>query len=71
MELTLREKRIIQILIRNEFCKTEEIAAALGLSKRTVQREINGLKPWLKKHNLFIANVKGTGLELQGDLRKH
>lgn len=68
MELTLREKRIIQILIRNEFCKTEEIAAALGLSKRTVQREINGLKPWLKKHNLFIANVKGTGLELQGDL---
>ena len=67
MELTPRIKQIITYLLRAEQPATDgEVAAALGVSKRTVLRETDYISSVLKEYDLELVRKKGEGSKIVG-----
>ncbi len=78
MELTPRIKQIIQFLLESEHSTTDqEVADALGVSKRTILREIDYISYILKDWDLELVRKKGEGTTISGSkenkerLREH
>lgn len=69
--LTLRQKNIIQILTspnNNDFITISNIAEKLGLSTRTVLRDIPSVEKWLYENDFNFIKKPGVGLLINESL---
>lgn len=67
MEFTPRIKEILHIVLGQETPVTEQfIADKIGVSKRTIQRELEYLEKGVLEYNLTLARKKGAGIWLEG-----
>ena len=68
MELTPRIRQIILYLLGAEQAVTDqEVADALGVSKRTILREADYIASILKQYDLTLVRKKGEGSQIEGD----
>ncbi|MBE5826273.1 MAG: transcription antiterminator [Butyrivibrio sp.] len=68
MELTPRIRQIILYLLGAEQPATDqEVADALGVSKRTILREADYIASILKQYDLTLVRKKGEGSQIEGD----
>lgn len=66
--LTSREKKILNILIQAaEYLTAQELAEQIGVSKRTISRELSKLKKEVKKSDLDLHSKPSVGIFLTGD----
>ncbi len=66
--LTPRIKQILIYLLNAEQPATDsEVAAALGVSKRTILREADYIATILKDYGLTLVRKKGEGSQIEGD----
>ncbi len=71
MELTPRIKQILIYLLGAEQPATDqEVADALGVSKRTILREADYIGGILKDYGLTLVRKKGEGSQIEGDPQK-
>lgn len=67
MDFTLRMQQIISILLETEQpVSVQSLADRMGLSKRTVQRELEYLSRPLKKQGILFCSKTGVGVWLEG-----
>ncbi len=67
MELTPRLKQILLIMLEEEKAiPVKELALRIGVSKRTVQRELEGIGSCLKPYHLTFETKTGKGVWLSG-----
>lgn len=68
MEVTPRLKQILQILLKEERpMPIKKLAEELGISKRTVQREMEYMNSTLKPYEIVFYSKTGTGVWLEGE----
>ena len=68
MEFTPRMKQIFQALLKEEHAiSVKNLAAEVGVSKRTVQRELEYANQSLKGYKLKFLSKTGVGVWLEGD----
>nr|MCR5669770.1 helix-turn-helix domain-containing protein [Butyrivibrio sp.] len=71
MELTPRIRQILKYLLCAEQPATDqEVADALGVSKRTILREADYISVILKEFDLTLVRKKGEGSQIEGDSEK-
>lgn len=71
MELTPRIKQILIYLLSAEQPATDqEVADALGVSKRTILREADYIGNILKNYDLTLVRKKGEGSQIEGGASK-
>ena len=67
MELTPRIRRILQVLLSNqEPVSVKYVAEQVGVSKRTVQRELEYITSSLKPYRLQFQSRTGVGVWIEG-----
>lgn len=67
MDITPRTKQIIIHLLSAKHSLTDmEMAEAIGVSKRTILREIDDVENALKQYNLELVRRKGEGSRVEG-----
>lgn len=65
MQISFRTKEILNILCnRNDYVTVKSIARGVGVSSRTILRELDKAKIWLKKNGYYLDKKKGTGIRL-------
>lgn len=68
MGLSAREIRLIEVLLRHPNSLTiDGTADRLGVSARTVRRELQPASDFLDSHGLTLARQPGRGLSVEGD----
>ncbi len=68
MRLSAREIRLIEVLLRHPDSLTiVGIADRLGVSARTVRRELDLASEFLDSHGLTLVRQPGRGLSVEGD----
>ena len=68
MELTARMRTILSLLLAaSGYVTAEHIAAELGVSARTVTREMHGIETALKPYGVMLLRRTGAGFMLSGD----
>ena len=69
MELTARMRAILSVLLTADgYVPAERIASVLGVSARTVTREMHGLEAVLMPHGITLLRRTGAGFMLAGDV---
>ncbi|WP_408007836.1 BglG family transcription antiterminator [Pseudalkalibacillus sp. A8] len=70
MYITARERKILDVLLRtkNEM-PIKEIANQVGVSSRTIHRDLKGLEPVLKSHGILLDKKAGSGLKLMASVK--
>ncbi len=67
MEFTPRIRDILLLLMQEKEPLTkQEIAARIGVSKRTVQREFEYIEQAISEYGLFLVQKKGSGITISG-----
>ena len=67
-KLSEREKKIVKTLIKTpDYLTVKELADEIGVSKRTVYRELSSLKKILKDSQLVVESKPGVGTSITGD----
>lgn len=67
MNLTPRLKQILLIMLEEgEIISVQELASRIGVSKRTVQRELEYIESSLKPYHITYETKTGTGVWLSG-----
>ena len=65
--ITAREREIIHLILQHEDGITvSEIAKHVGVSQRTIHRELNHVATIITKHGMTLKKKAGVGLFLQG-----
>ncbi|MDD3402953.1 MAG: BglG family transcription antiterminator [Hespellia sp.] len=68
MEFTPRVKQILRVLLQEtEVMPVKILAERVGVSKRTVQRELDYIGYVLKKYHLQLCSKTGAGIWLEGE----
>ncbi|WJP98170.1 BglG family transcription antiterminator [Macrococcus bovicus] len=69
MQISHREKKIIESLLKSprSFLSIHQIAQNLGVSSRTVHRELKFVEETLSRMNLSLDRRTGKGLRIAGD----
>ncbi len=68
MDMTPRIRQILNFLLTKKSTVTDqEIAEALGISKRTVLREMEEVGRIIKEHGLTYVRKKGEGSRIEGE----
>ncbi|MCA0971893.1 BglG family transcription antiterminator [Halobacillus litoralis] len=68
MYVSARERKMIEYLIEaRDPVPVKKIAEALGVSTRTVHRDLNGLEQTLNDYDLFLQKQTGRGIQLLGE----
>ena len=68
MELTPRVKQILRIVLEKDMPVSEqEIADRIGVSKRTIQREIEYIEAGVLEYSLELKKKKNAGVSIEGD----
>jgi mannitol operon transcriptional antiterminator len=66
MKISSRTKKILKILLKNDdYIVIEKIAEEIGVSSRTILRELPKVEKWLKKNDFELDKKKGTGIRLE------
>jgi mannitol operon transcriptional antiterminator len=66
MKISSRTKKILKILLENDdYIVVEKIADQVGVSSRTILRELPKVQKWLNKNNYSLDKKKGTGILLE------
>lgn len=66
--LTPRMKKILMVMLQEDrIMAVKELAEKVGVSKRTVQRELEAEKNSLSKYNLTFVSKTGKGVWISGD----
>lgn len=67
MEFTPRIKQILQILLKEEeSIPVKKLSEQIGISKRTVQRELGYIDKALKPYRLAFVSRTGVGVRIEG-----
>lgn len=67
MRLSIREIHVIKALLRHpEGLTANDIADQLGVSTRTVHRDLDPASEFLDSHDLTLARQSGRGLKVEG-----
>lgn len=67
MDFTPRIKQILKVLLEtDEKISVKELAGQIGVSKRTVQRELGYIQSSLKSYDLTFVSRTGVGVWLEG-----
>lgn len=67
MEFTYRLRQVLLILLKEEnILSVKNLANMIGVSKRTVQRELEYMNYSLKKYNITLCSKTGSGIWLEG-----
>ncbi len=67
MGLTIREIRLIEVLLRNPGVLTaDDLADRLGVSVRTVHRDLQPASTFLASHGLTLVRKSGRGIMVEG-----
>jgi mannitol operon transcriptional antiterminator len=67
MKLNSRQQQTLLIFLEtSDIIKLKDISSKLGISSRTVQRELADLDEFLRQHGLCIQQKKGSGLYIHG-----
>ncbi|WP_058484943.1 BglG family transcription antiterminator [Defluviitalea phaphyphila] len=65
MKLTSRTKQILYILLEeSDYITNQYIAEQIGVSSRTILREMNFIKKWLQKFQVSLDRKKGIGIRI-------
>lgn len=68
MEFTPRMKQILQVLLREkEAISVKTLAEQVGVSKRTIQRELESIDYYLKPYKIKFLSKTGVGVWLEGE----
>ena len=68
MEFTPRIKQILQVLLEeNAPVPVKSLAEKIGVSKRTVQRELGYMEQSLKGYQVHFLSKTGVGVWLEGE----
>lgn len=69
MMISNREKSILKLLSErlHSFLTIHDIAQSLGISSRTVHREMKNVEDTLNKYHLSLARVPKLGLRIEGE----
>ena len=68
MEFTPRMKQILKVLLgENEAISVKSLAEQVGVSKRTVQRELESMDYYLKSYAVSFQSKTGVGVWLEGN----
>lgn len=68
-KITLRQKKILQELCNDDkYVTISNIAERLGISSRTVLRELSGVEKWLATWHCTLDKKSGLGIRLSGSL---
>jgi mannitol operon transcriptional antiterminator len=68
MGLTIRETRLIEALLRHPQGMTaDDLADRLGVSARTVHRDLRPAGDFLASHDLKLVRQAGRGISVEGD----
>lgn len=69
MNITPRQKRILLLLLQKEIpSKLSDLANSIGVSERTIQRELDAVNFYLKSYHCAIIREKGVGISLKGSI---
>lgn len=66
MEFTSRLRQILLIMLDEELISIKTLSDHLGISRRTVQRELENIDFFLKTYHLEVRSKAGRGIWLQG-----
>lgn len=67
MEMTPRMKQIFHVLLRESAAvSVKYLAEQIGVSKRTVQRELESVNASLKDYDLTFVSKTGVGIRIEG-----
>ncbi len=67
MEMTTRMKQILQLLLQESAAVSEKyLAEQIGVSRRTVQRELESVGASLKGYELTFVSKTGVGIWIEG-----
>ncbi|HEX6923476.1 MAG TPA: BglG family transcription antiterminator [Bacillales bacterium] len=68
MYMAARERQILEILLQPEGNRVtvKEIAQQLGVSSRTIHRDLQGLEGILDQYGLSLNRQAGVGIEIEG-----
>ncbi len=65
--LELRRKTVLQLLAETEgFVTVQQIADQVGVSRRTILREMDGVSEWLSTLGFSVLSKPGQGVVLEG-----
>ncbi|WP_141433189.1 BglG family transcription antiterminator [Bacillus sp. 03113] len=69
MMVSARERQIIHFLTTHigKEATVKEIAAQIGVSERTIHRDLNNIEDFLKKFHLQLVKKSGFGLKIMGN----
>lgn len=69
MLMSTREKEIIELLIKyyGQYVTIYEIAQQLGVSSRTIHRELKGIETYLQGFNMTLERANKKGIKLSCD----
>ncbi|WP_123041580.1 BglG family transcription antiterminator [Cohnella candidum] len=68
MKVSNRQRRILEVLLdRPSEVTAGQLAEEIGISARTVHRELQELEPVLISHGLSLVKKSGIGITLEGD----
>lgn len=68
MLMSTREKEIIELLIKyySQYVTISEIAQQLGVSSRTIHRELKHIEEYLNSFHITLERVNKKGIRLIG-----
>ena len=67
MEMTTRMKQILQLLLQESAAvSVKYLAEQIGVSRRTVQRELESIGASLKGYELTFVSKTGVGIWIEG-----
>lgn len=70
MYFSARERHILDKLLNEKDITVQILAEYLGVSTRTIHRDLKRLEPLLKKYDMKLIKKAGVGLQVVGDLKK-
>ena len=66
--LTSRQHRLVKLLLHHAAPQpTKELALQLGVSEKTIQRDLQWLESWLRDWSLQLEKMPGRGIRLRVD----
>ncbi|RTR28386.1 transcription antiterminator [Robertmurraya yapensis] len=71
MYISARERQILEILLtKNNESTVKDLADQLGVSARTVHRDLKNVEDILKEYDLWLQKKSGVGVQIAGEQNK-
>ncbi|EKN70475.1 PTS modulated transcriptional regulator, MtlR family protein [Neobacillus bataviensis LMG 21833] len=71
MYISARERQILEILLKNtDETTVKDLADQIGVSARTIHRDLKNVEDILVEYNLSLQKKSGVGVQITGDTNK-